>query len=110
MRGHLHFPAESTLRALVTKPEDEARGIVEKAWNMRNAMLKRGAGHVNQRALHTPMILLQVWLQRNPHPSMNTMRQFRASMAASLRTVLPHNAAGDGLMRRFHELLNTTPQ
>lgn len=107
MRPAPQLPA--SVRAALIKPEDEAREIVAKAWRMRQGLLKRGAGHIAARELHTPMVMLQVWLQRNPHPSMNTMRQFRASMAAALRTVLPHNAAGDSLMHRFHEILNTTP-
>lgn len=88
-----HLPDTDAARA------KSARELVQWAVSQRANILRLGFNKVPN--VHAPLGRLRTWLERNPHPSIATMRALLNDSITDIAMVMPGNKAGHARMQRL---------
>lgn len=84
-------------------PGAQLRAVVQKAVNMRRALMRARAGHRTGPSLMLSLARLEQWLARNPYPSVATVRAF--PLYTDLAYVMPGTTGGAALLERARLLM-----
>lgn len=107
-RPHLANPSvaerSSPRGGALQTPGQQLRTIVKKAVDQRRFLLNTGRSHVPHEQVSRPMMVLSLWLQRNPWPSEATVKAF--PHAGEVQVVMPGGPGCKTLLAEMHRLIN----
>lgn len=94
------------LRTGAPTPGTQVRALVAWAVAQRENTLRYAWNKVDAPLVRNLMGQLRVWLERNPHPSAATLKDWWAKEHATVRYVMPGTAAGRQRLQQLEQLIH----
>lgn len=93
------------MRSGANSPGRQLRGVVAWAVAARARAMGYGWSRLDHQLAKAHQDRLADWLRTNLHPGAETVRAFDAALGASLRYVMPGNAAGAAKLKEYERIL-----